>query len=304
MDKIKVTIGIPAYNEEANILKLLHSVLEQSEQGYEICEILVMSDCSVDRTEELVRSLGHPKIKLFADRVRKGKPSRLSQIFREAKGDVVVLVDADCVLLKEGVSHLMVMFRQDPGVVLVGGTLEPKGIESEVQKALSSSVRVRQSIAREYKGGKSVYSFSGTLMALPREFAKKITIPSTVGDDAYIYFTALKHNMRVASTPTISGNFYLPYNISDYMKQANRFSDSQKMMEKFFGAGPASQYAIPKRILFRSVVNELFRHPRSLLSYMTLKALMAFYNIGRQASSPNGLWETPESTKGKVEQQQ
>jgi len=51
---ITVSIGIPAYNEEANIGKLLSSLIKQKEAGFIIKEIIVVSDQSTDKTDEIV----------------------------------------------------------------------------------------------------------------------------------------------------------------------------------------------------------------------------------------------------------
>lgn len=57
MKKLTVTIGIPAYKEEKNIVRFLKSVLMQKEDGFKLNEIWVHSDRSVDRTVKLAKSL-------------------------------------------------------------------------------------------------------------------------------------------------------------------------------------------------------------------------------------------------------
>ena len=52
----RLSIGIMAYNEEANIGRLLNSVLEQTfTYGY-LKEIFVVASGCMDRTEDIVRS--------------------------------------------------------------------------------------------------------------------------------------------------------------------------------------------------------------------------------------------------------
>jgi len=52
---IKVSIGIMAYNEEANIGRLLARLLEQRTQKVKIEKILVVASGCTDRTEDIVR---------------------------------------------------------------------------------------------------------------------------------------------------------------------------------------------------------------------------------------------------------
>ena len=60
-----ITVIIPAYNEEASIE---HKVRNTLANGYpeHLLEILVASDGSTDRTNEIVRSLEGPRVRLLA----------------------------------------------------------------------------------------------------------------------------------------------------------------------------------------------------------------------------------------------
>ena len=51
---ITVSIGIPVYNEEGTIIKLLSVLEKQIQTGFELMEIFVYSDGSTDRTNNLV----------------------------------------------------------------------------------------------------------------------------------------------------------------------------------------------------------------------------------------------------------
>ena len=53
--KLTVTIGIPAYNEEKNIGRLLRALLRQKTNGLSIKKIIVISDASTDKTSQIVR---------------------------------------------------------------------------------------------------------------------------------------------------------------------------------------------------------------------------------------------------------
>jgi len=86
---MKITVGIPAYNEEKNIAKIIVSLKKVADQ------ILVCSDGSTDSTAEIAESLGaivikHPK--------NLGYGSAIQSIFlkaREINAEVLVTIDAD-----------------------------------------------------------------------------------------------------------------------------------------------------------------------------------------------------------------
>lgn len=99
MKKIDVSIGICAYNEEQNIEKLLNSLFMQKLDKFNIVEVLVFSDGSTDKTNEIVSSLSvrYEKIKLFTNEKRMGKYWAVNRFIKEAKSNVLVLESADTI---------------------------------------------------------------------------------------------------------------------------------------------------------------------------------------------------------------
>ncbi|MBM2818065.1 MAG: biofilm synthesis PgaC-like N-glycosyltransferase, partial [Parcubacteria group bacterium] len=117
---ITVTVGISAYNEEANIGNLLNSVLNQKLDNYKLEKIIVVSDGSTDSTEKKVIEINSDKIKLIADGKRLGKPIRINQIFREADSEIAVIFDADIKLEDDFVLYKLIMpFLNDDEIMLV-----------------------------------------------------------------------------------------------------------------------------------------------------------------------------------------
>ncbi len=99
-----VSILIPARNEEDNIFPCLNAILQQSYPA-EMMEIIVIDDHSTDRTGKIVESLTHASVKLIrlADHVEPGtthsfKKKAIEVAISQAKGDLIVTTDADCVM--------------------------------------------------------------------------------------------------------------------------------------------------------------------------------------------------------------
>ncbi len=89
---MKLSIVIPCYNEEATIEELVAQV---QASPYEK-EILIIDDGSQDRTREILAALAEdPEIRVFLQPKNQGKGSALRRGFTEAKGDVVIVQDAD-----------------------------------------------------------------------------------------------------------------------------------------------------------------------------------------------------------------
>lgn len=93
----RVSIGIMAYNEEANIGKLLDSLLQQKTFFCEIIEIIVVASGCTDRTEEIVREKqkNDSRIILIVQEKREGKASAINIFLKRAKGEILILSSAD-----------------------------------------------------------------------------------------------------------------------------------------------------------------------------------------------------------------
>ena len=90
----KVSIVIPAYNEEAFIGKLLEVILQVNIQsvGFER-EIIVVDNGSSDQTSEIVRRF--PEARLLRIEVNKGKGDGVRYGISQATGDYILIQDAD-----------------------------------------------------------------------------------------------------------------------------------------------------------------------------------------------------------------
>src|SRR5579871_5253679 len=92
-----ISVGIPAYNEEANIAQLLRLLLKQRGNNFILQKIFVISDGSSDTTAKEVAAVGSNKVYFKDDKKRLGKSARLEEIFRLNRSDVLLLMDADVI---------------------------------------------------------------------------------------------------------------------------------------------------------------------------------------------------------------
>lgn len=103
--KTFISVIIPARNEEDNIGALLRTLLDQ-DYPTERFEVIVVDDHSTDRTPDVVRSSGDPRIRLItlADHLSPGerlnayKKKAIDTAISQSRGDLIVTTDADCLV--------------------------------------------------------------------------------------------------------------------------------------------------------------------------------------------------------------
>ncbi|HEY3331157.1 MAG TPA: glycosyltransferase family 2 protein [Capsulimonadaceae bacterium] len=89
---MKLTIVVPAYNEEATIEASLRGVLDLALPCDK--EIVVVDDRSTDRTAAIVEGLGQG-IVIVTHAINQGKGAAIRTALKHATGDVIVIHDAD-----------------------------------------------------------------------------------------------------------------------------------------------------------------------------------------------------------------
>jgi len=91
-----LSIVIPAYNEERTLAALLDAVLAAPLPEGVDRELIVVDDASTDATPaRLAHYASDPRIRTFRQEPNQGKGAALRRGFEEARGDFVVVQDAD-----------------------------------------------------------------------------------------------------------------------------------------------------------------------------------------------------------------
>jgi len=94
----KISIVVPAFNEEKGILDTVNSLLKIN-YPKELLEIIVVNDGSKDRTAEIVQPYADKGLVNFINNAKnQGKAASLNQGFRASKGKYVACIDADTIV--------------------------------------------------------------------------------------------------------------------------------------------------------------------------------------------------------------
>ena len=94
MSNNKISVIIPCYNEERTIEQIIKEVKKQKDLIY---EIIIVDDMSTDSSRKIISKLsqGNEIIKTIFKDKNEGKGSALIRGFEVAKGDIILIQDAD-----------------------------------------------------------------------------------------------------------------------------------------------------------------------------------------------------------------
>jgi glycosyltransferase involved in cell wall biosynthesis len=116
-DEILISIVIPVFNEEltiGNVIERLTSVADKIGFKY---EMIVVDDCSEDRSLEISKSHG---AKFFSLKKHVGKGYALRTGFAKAKGEIVITLDSDGSHLPEELPRLLTPILQNEADLVIG----------------------------------------------------------------------------------------------------------------------------------------------------------------------------------------
>lgn len=132
-DMPTVTVLIPMHNEELVLHNVLNSLLE-CEYDRDRLEIIPINDNSSDRTKEILNEY-HEKYEfirpLHRDCADRGKPAGLNDAMKVAKGDIIIVFDADYRPAKDMIRQIAIAF-QNPEIGAVMGRVIPYNTNTNI----------------------------------------------------------------------------------------------------------------------------------------------------------------------------
>jgi len=202
-DKLKIMIGIPAFNEEKNIGPIVAKLKKKYEH------VIVCDDGSSDMTETIALSLGAHVVKHSKNL---GYGSAIKTIFTEAgkiEGDVLVTFDADGQhQISEIDSVLQPVFENKADIVIGSRFL---GETKDLPRYRKIGIKTITGLTNIMTGSKITDSQSG-FRAYSKKVLKEISpTESGMGISTEILIKASKKEMRIVEVPiTISyeGNIH------------------------------------------------------------------------------------------------
>jgi biofilm PGA synthesis N-glycosyltransferase PgaC len=226
-EKIKCSVGITAYNEEANIGQLLQVMIDQRLYEVEIAEILVVASGCTDRTEDIVREYikKDSRIQLYVQDRREGKTSAINVFLAHARQKICVLESGDTLPREDTIEKMVRMFR-DPAVGMTGAHKVAVNTPDHIVGVLSHlRLKMEHQLCLEIPRLGELIAFRKVFDHLP---------PDVAMDEAFVEAFIIRRGMQVRYAPEAVVYNMGPETVGDFVKQRRRnYAGHLHLREKY-----------------------------------------------------------------------
>lgn len=198
----RVSVLVPAWNEEVGILKTMQSVLDTR---YPNLELIVINDGSTDQTHELITqflkqySLNNTSQKndveiKYLNLSNGGKANALNRGQKEVTGEFVITVDADSVMDTKAIVNLLHHFEEDAKVGAVAGNV----IVGNRKKTIALLQQLEYLYGFFFKRADSIFNAVYIIGGAAAAY-RKSTLDAVGGFDEHIITEDIEMSTRILS---------------------------------------------------------------------------------------------------------
>jgi biofilm PGA synthesis N-glycosyltransferase PgaC len=293
MKKIDVSIGIPAYNEESNILNLLDSLSKQKTKLVGIKEVIVVDDGSSDSTSKKVFGFIKScrfgkKIRFFCNKKRMGKWKAINTILQKSKSKIIVLESADTLPKNDCIEQICIPFI-DKKIGIASSKIVPLNNPGSF---LGFTSQLMYELHHEISLNSPKF---GELIAFRKEIKE---IPPTIVDEEQIasMISYLGYAKKYASSAIVYNKG--PETISDFIEQRRRIYCGHLCLKK------DKKYSAPtlnsRKIFFLTIKHIRANNVLNIIGASLLECYSRF--LGRldyisEKGSRHILWKQIKSVK-------
>ncbi|MBF7093045.1 glycosyltransferase [Flavobacterium sp. ALJ2] len=233
----KVSIIVPAYNEEINAIKTIENLLRQD---YSDFDIVFVDDGSKDRTFKMVSDAfkNNPVVKVHT-KLNGGKASALNYGITLTQNDYVVCIDADTQLKTDAISQLMKGFRMqlknNQEIGAIAGNVKVGNENTMLTKWQSIEYTTAQNFDRRaFDLINGITVVPGAIGAFKKEAIKKAGgfTTDTLAEDCDLTIRILRNDYRIINCIEAIAVTEAPESLNEFMKQ--RFRWSYGIMQAFW----------------------------------------------------------------------
>lgn len=301
INKLHVTIGIPAYNEEANIGRLLKSLYRQTQDSFVLDKILVVCDGPTDETVRIVQKFSkrYGIVICLNDPIRRGVRFRTQQIINISKSDVLVFFDGDTLPQDINTLDQLVGVFNDSLVQLASARIKPLQPITKFEYMHFAWRSVWSALTEKWRGGNNIYNFRGVGIAIRRDFSKYIRLPENItsASSHFIYLSAKQRSLKTTFCSTAVIHYRLAKSLKDYLLQLNRGRNDSHILKNMFPKIYQTEYVIPKKLILYVILIQILYKPIETIIGLAFYIVTPLIQTDTQSSDHNGIWDIAKSTK-------
>lgn len=280
MTRTTVTVVIPAYNEQANLARLVRQTLaEPWGAPMTLDRLLIVDDCSHDGTQAMTDDLAraHERVRVIRHGLRGGKNAAMRTGLSVCASDVIVFVDADVALAPGCLTGMVGLLLKDTTLAGASCINEPlparswRERPSRFQALLIAALRRRGhgSLARVY--------------ALRRSAIEGLNLPDNIYDDLYIMRWLRNHGLRYGVCAEAIVSIRSATGLRDFAKQTVRAWRAEAALDSILPReAAASEPLVSKLTIVRAVAGSALREPVGFLLYLLWRTIIM--------ATPGRLW--------------
>jgi len=198
----EVSLIVTAFNEENNIRQKIENSFSLT-YPEEKLEIIVVSDGSTDKTEDIVRSFKDRGVKLLALPERQGKHYGQGKGIKIAKSELLIFTDASTFLKSDAIENIIENFA-DPEIGCVSGLDEIKSTDGS-SRGEGFYVKYEMKLRALESVSNSLVGVSGSFFAVRKKLCKNWI--GSLSSDFYLPIIAHMNGYRTVLENTAIGYY-------------------------------------------------------------------------------------------------
>ncbi len=298
---MSITIGIPSYNEGKNLINLLNQIKDEYRKYKTTIKEIIIVDDSDNYTKTLIEK--HLKTTVYPypiiyihNKERKGVANAWNKIFREARGEIIILLDADIKLGEKTIKTIAQELYQNNRLGIIGCRTEPLIDKSIAAKATYVVAQWLHLVRKKHP--RSQFTIMGRTLGIKTKIAKKIMIPTNlISPDLYLQCIVSKQGYQIEYLDKVKIYFTPPTTIRDFASQILRGYLGHKQLDILIKKSIHDRLELIQqtRLFIEQLLNS--RNLNLIISTITsyLATLIYIPIIWRGAATH--LWETAKTTK-------
>ena len=219
----KVSVIIPAFNEENTIGLTLDSILK-SEYPKSKLDIFVVDDGSTDNTYKIAKRYEIKGIRVFKMPKNSGKGAALNFGIPKAKGEIIFTMDADTTVRFDSLKK-MVRYFKDPEVMSVTPGMITRNPKNVIQRIQYMEYLTGIFLRKTFAALNAVHITPGAFSAYRKEFFDKYGgyDENNITEDLEVALRIQFHKYKIENAPDAPAYTNPPAKFSHLLKQRRRW---------------------------------------------------------------------------------